>query len=226
MPSQLWQRLKAARKFADLTQSQVAVACGVTRSAYAFWESSEEAIRTRPSAEQVMAVAKLAHVPIEWLMNDAASVDDVWRLGSLSSAPSRVNGHAFRQEQDQTDRATETFWRAVEYHVISTEPQKQDAFSYEIMPPPFKLVADFYFRKHLVEFCARGSKDCVYDDLGRILTLERALHRPLAKTILVWSQGVATDVDQISETLDATFAVKIVVVDNVQDAAAFLLSLN
>ena len=82
MPSQLWERLRAARRYADLTQREVAIAVGLTRSAVAQWEAAEAEQRTRPSAEHLIVFSKLTKAPLEWLMNDASRLDDLYKLAS------------------------------------------------------------------------------------------------------------------------------------------------
>ena len=78
--SELWQRLRQARKYADLTQQDLANRCGVTRGAVALWESAEIEHRTKPTTDHLIAVSKATKVPLEWLLNDASDVNDVWRL--------------------------------------------------------------------------------------------------------------------------------------------------
>lgn len=82
MPSQLWERLRAARRYADLTQREVAIAVGLTRSAVAQWEAAEAEQRTRPSADHLIVFSKLTKAPLEWLMNDASRLDDLYKLAS------------------------------------------------------------------------------------------------------------------------------------------------
>lgn len=86
MPSQLWERLRAARRYADLTQREVAIAVGLTRSAVAQWEAAEVDQRTRPSVEHLIVVSKLTKAPLEWLMNDASRLDDLYKLAATNDA--------------------------------------------------------------------------------------------------------------------------------------------
>lgn len=78
--SELWQRLRQARKYADLTQADLAKACGVTRGAVALWEAAEVEHRTKPTTDHLIQIAKKTKVPLEWLLNDAASTDQLWKL--------------------------------------------------------------------------------------------------------------------------------------------------
>lgn len=84
--SEFWQRLRAARRYADLTQTDIATAVGVTRSAVAQWEAAEQQHRTRPSAEHIIIISKMTHAPLDWLMNDSSVLEDIYKLASLSDA--------------------------------------------------------------------------------------------------------------------------------------------
>lgn len=93
MPTQLWQRLRQARRYADLTQAQLAAECGVSRGAVALWEADEVDHRTKPTTDHLIAISKATGAPLEWLMNDASELDALWRLngefGASPQAPSR-----------------------------------------------------------------------------------------------------------------------------------------
>lgn len=103
MASELWQRLRQARRYADLTQHDLAERCGVTRGAVALWEAAESEHRTRPTTEHCIRLAEVCGVPLEWLLNDASELDTIWRLSEFNakSAPSdvlpdlRQGGHLF-----------------------------------------------------------------------------------------------------------------------------------
>lgn len=81
MSTQLWQRLRQARRYADMTQAQLAAECGVSRGAVALWEAEEGDHRTKPTTDHLIAISKATGVPLEWLMNDASQLDTIWRLG-------------------------------------------------------------------------------------------------------------------------------------------------
>ncbi len=78
--SELWQRLRQARKFADLTQADLAKHCGVTRGAVALWEAAEAEHRTKPTTDHLITISKMTGAPLEWLLNDAADVNALWKL--------------------------------------------------------------------------------------------------------------------------------------------------
>lgn len=76
----LWQRLRQARRYADLTQADIAKRCGVTRGAVALWESAQDQHRSKPSIDHVQVIAQACRVPLDWLLNDASDLNDIWRL--------------------------------------------------------------------------------------------------------------------------------------------------
>ncbi len=82
MPTQLWQRLRQARRYADLTQQQLALSCEVSRGAVALWEAEEPEHRTKPTTDHLIAVSKVTGVPLEWLLNDASELNELWRIGT------------------------------------------------------------------------------------------------------------------------------------------------
>lgn len=92
MPSELWQRLRAARRFADLTQQNLGDQCRVSRGAVALWEAAEPEHRTKPTIENLVKVAEATSVPLEWLMNDASKLDDVYKLATANLGPAMSNG--------------------------------------------------------------------------------------------------------------------------------------
>lgn len=89
--SELWQRLRAARRYADLTQTDLGRACGVSRSAVAFWEAEAPEQRTRPTLEHMVTISRSTGAPLEWLMNDASRLED---LLEVAEPPARPAGAA------------------------------------------------------------------------------------------------------------------------------------
>lgn len=65
VPATLPERLKLARKTADLTQQQVAASLNVDQSTYAHWERGG---KTKPSPDKVDKFAKLCSVDAEWVL--------------------------------------------------------------------------------------------------------------------------------------------------------------
>lgn len=91
MPTQLWQRLRQARRYADLTQADLASRCGVSRGAVALWEAEDGEHRTKPTTDHLIAISKSTAVPLEWLLNDASQLDEIWRLNGEFGDDRRQN---------------------------------------------------------------------------------------------------------------------------------------
>lgn len=88
--TELWQRLRQARRFADMTQQDLADKVGVSRGAVALWEAAEPEHRTKPTTEHVVKIASVTRAPLEWLLNDASDLNAIWRLTSEFGDPGRA----------------------------------------------------------------------------------------------------------------------------------------
>jgi transcriptional regulator with XRE-family HTH domain len=78
MGSELWQRLRIARKYKNLTQKDIAAACHVSPSAVGQWEQKDNSKRTAPKFENLVEVSKITTAPLEWLQDDSAELDAEW----------------------------------------------------------------------------------------------------------------------------------------------------
>ena len=85
--TELWQRLRQARRVADMTQQDLADKVGVSRGAVALWEAAEPEHRTKPTTEHVVKIAAVTRAPLEWLLNDASDLNAIWRLTSEFGDP-------------------------------------------------------------------------------------------------------------------------------------------
>lgn len=227
MASQLWQRLRAARKFADLTQAQLAAACGITRSGYAFFEASDPGSRSRPNTDQIMAIAKLTRVPIDWLLNDASEPGDVWKIGVVAGVapkqqaqPPQINGGAF---QRTIDRAEDTFWRAVEYNVMMSNSDMASCFDVPIDVLSIQMRVRFLSDRVLACFTSHTDEQSLLFYLGRLLLAERATGSGRHKHLIVWNRA-DINLDDISNAAQRMFAVTIKAVHTAEEAAAYLVS--
>lgn len=68
--TQLWQRLRFARKHAGSTQQVIADACGISREAVSQWESPDPQKRTAPALAHLRVVSSVTGAPLEWLLTD------------------------------------------------------------------------------------------------------------------------------------------------------------
>lgn len=84
MTTELWQRIKTARRDAKLTQDQVADTLGISRAAVAQWEATRPENRTAPSRDNLALFAKMANVSLGWLMDDSLSADPTRASVSVS----------------------------------------------------------------------------------------------------------------------------------------------
>lgn len=90
MASELWQRLRAARISAGLTQEELGKRIGVTRAAISQWEHQEPEKRSQPRWEHIAAVSRVTGAPQSWLGSDEAELDDFWSRtieGDVMGAP-------------------------------------------------------------------------------------------------------------------------------------------
>lgn len=243
MASQLWQRLRAARKFADLTQAQLGVACGITRSGYAFFETSDDNSRTRPNTDQIIAISKLTRVPVEWLLNDTNDPGDVWKVGTVAGVSYQDSTLSRQQRQSPLlpmtvrsgsgsfiypngDRMEETFWRAVEYNVMMANPDMSASFDVPVDIMSIGVRVRFMDDKTLACFTSRSDDQTILFYIGRLLLIERATGTGHKKHLIVWSREADPGLSTIIATARNMFAVEVKPVTTAEEAAAYLLSLE
>lgn len=207
MASELWQRLRAVRRYADLRQEDVRQVTGVSRSAVAQWEAEDPQKRTIPSIDQVKAIAKLASIPLEWLLNDNANLDDIWQIGKLS-APAPV---------PVSDRIADAFIKAVEFELLTKRPELAAGFSRTI---PMSLLAnkiDYWYGRLMVEF--KADTKTVAEACGYLLMAERAIGGKISKAVLVYGPYDSNEREAIASTL----GIDVEVVTSPAEAADFLI---
>lgn len=78
MGSELWQRLRAARDHAKVSQQQIADDCGIERASVSQWEARDPDKRNTPGVARLRAYVKLTGAPLEWLLNDSVDIDGLW----------------------------------------------------------------------------------------------------------------------------------------------------
>jgi transcriptional regulator with XRE-family HTH domain len=71
MSSTLAQRIKILRKKLGLTQEAFGAELGVSKAAVSQWESDKEDQRTKPTVENLRAIAELAHTTLGWLLEES-----------------------------------------------------------------------------------------------------------------------------------------------------------
>lgn len=76
--SELWQRIRAARRRAGLRQTDIADAFNIDRTAVTQWESKSPDRRTRPDIERLREFGEMTRTPLWWLMSDEVNLDEPW----------------------------------------------------------------------------------------------------------------------------------------------------
>lgn len=228
MGSELWQRLKAVRAFADRRQEDIAKICKVSRGAVAQWESKDPNNRTRPSISQVQAISKETGVPVEWMLNDAADVADVWQVGKVyHQAPTLVAAvpSPISLAPTSSKRLLTAFRNAVEYSVLQLCPDIADGFEAEVGHGPISVRADFVCGRALAVF-AMSFDECIDPGtLGRLLLLERAAGKSMLKLMIVSTNSPLQEAERsIIDHLATTFGIKVIPVSNPDEAAECLVS--
>jgi len=209
MASQLWQRIRAARKYGDLRQQDVAEACGVSRPAVAQWEYEDETRRTRPSIDQMKALAKRSGVPFDWLLNDSANLEDVWQYAKVSA---KQIPEPVRQEVPDNSFVKDIIDELVKMQFYKAIP----GFYRTIGESNTSVRADFVLDNHIFEFKNRFSMDAV----ALLLMVEKALGTQATKVLMVREEIPEAQADQIEKT----FGVTVLPVTSAWDAADYIHS--
>jgi transcriptional regulator with XRE-family HTH domain len=90
MGTELWQRIRFARKHAKVTQQEVADVCGISREAVAQWESADQSKRTVPLTERIQVISKMTHAPLTWLLSSDSELSaDAWNAPTPIFTPER-----------------------------------------------------------------------------------------------------------------------------------------
>jgi transcriptional regulator with XRE-family HTH domain len=121
-------RIRFARRRTGLTQAGLAKALGVQRSAVSNWESARG---SRPSATNMIALARAAAVSVEWLTTGRGRV--------------AVDGDGDGASQDAVP--------AVDAELVEDPGERELLASYRMLPPRLQLMAQDLLRE-----LARGRK--------------------------------------------------------------------
>ena len=213
MASELWQRLRTARKYADLRQEDISRVCKVTRSAVAQWEAKEPEKRTTPAIDQVREIAKLCRLPLEWLLNDSANTDDVWEIGKLytpsaTQAPMLTPGN----------RLDSAFEKAIEFDLLQRKPELAEGFGRGLPLANTSLKPDFWYGKTVIEI--KTSDRAIVETCGQLLLIEKAIGGKCHKAVLVYGPADQT----VLSAYAAAFGIDIVPVASPADAANYIVA--
>lgn len=221
--SELWQRLRAARAFGEKTQADIAKAVKVSRPTVSLWESRDSRIRTNPSAEQVMLVARECNVPAQYLVDDQASPDDVWTYPRASGAPSSRTPSADESEE----RQGRAFWSAVEFRLISEQPGLAECFDQRIDVTSIELKSDFIHGRNVVSFttpAGRSDSATLFEATSKMLMVERATGRTLQKHVLIYARTGTFNIDG-KGVFERAFGVTLKSFNDIEKAVEYLRTL-
>jgi transcriptional regulator with XRE-family HTH domain len=77
MSSKLWQRIRAARRFSGLKQSDIATKIGVSRSAVSQWEIDGD---KTPTLDNLRHFSEATGCPMEWLVSNDSDISHHWAV--------------------------------------------------------------------------------------------------------------------------------------------------
>ncbi len=224
--SQLWERLRAARRFANLRQIDVAKRVGKSRATIALWESRQDDIRTHPSAEDVRKFCEICKVPVAFVMDNRSHPDDVYKVArggasSASEAPVSAPASAAMPRNallGMEDRDAQMFWNAVEFDMVSRAPAQREHFANGAGP-------NFIHDGNAVVFASDSAdgQAVLVGAMSVLLEYQRAEAKTLAKHVLVYARNGGT---QINEREAASLlGVSVHQVDNIKQATKYLQGL-
>jgi transcriptional regulator with XRE-family HTH domain len=213
MSSELWERLRAARRASGKSQQEIAERIGLSRAAIALWESKNAEIRTQPTMSNLRSFGHAVGAPMDWLMDDNADLSTFWQSNVQKSSkmearveelvtigrphpvldPKKNTGYdhwdSLISEPDTVShRISENFWRTVEYQVTEKNPSLASGFGQVIPIGGFTFKPDFLWRDVLIEFStiSRPHNFPSTSDLGKLLVFEKLYNGPLKKHLLGW----------------------------------------
>lgn len=223
--SELHQRIRAARMYANKTQDAIAEALvpAISRAAVAYWEAVDPEKRSLPSPTQLMQVAKMCRVPIEWLMDDSQSVDGLYAYMQEQERRLSAGTQPLDARHEAGQRA---FWSAVEHTVLGENIKLSGRFNVPVRQGGVELVAGFWNGKTLAGFVNVRSdwKHDVARECGQLLLVEKLIGRPHAKALIVFVQAELPEQREAAE-YGRALDIDVRTVSTVEQAARVLLRL-
>lgn len=214
MSSELWQRIRAARKYKNLRQQDIADVCGVSRGAVAQWEYDDPTKRTTPSIDQMKEAAKITGVPLDWLLSDASDLGDIWQYAVVNK-PAEMTPRTLPPAPDNL------LENAIRYEVRERRPDLDAGFSRTLGHAPFAVQPDFMWADVVVEIKSQLTEAVP----ATLLMAERISGRKLRKVLLLVNRNNTTP-EAHKKALSQTFGIHVVVVASVQDAARELIAFS
>ena len=132
MSSELWQRIKVARNYAKLTQSELGEFCTpkVSRAAVAQWESKDPKTRTTPKFDNLQTIHEKTGCPLAWLVSDESDIDAEWMNLALTDDTEEFRSNVIAVHHE--DKLPPEFIKIPEYK-ISFSAGNGHTMSYEIV---------------------------------------------------------------------------------------------
>lgn len=222
MASEMWQRIKQARKASDKTQLQMAKALGITRSGYAFLETPHEQYRTTPNITQPRTISSFTGVPLDLIVNDSTDLADVVR--------SKLPGYVHQRQSDpaqerrpglpESEDMRAMFWAAVQFACV-TRGLPDLRFDQQVSPPPLEVRVGCLGNRAVAVMADEPSPADTVRAIGLLLSAERAISKSLGKTLIVFSRS-PVDVRAIAAQAKSTFGVDVRVATSADQAAEIL----
>lgn len=222
MPSEMWIRIRTARKAAEKTQSQMAKALGITRSGYAFLETSHAEYRTNPTITQLRTIAETTGVPLDLIVSDETDTTEIIRSRLPGYKPDARPALAPTLPAAAGDLRA-MFWAAVRFACMTRGVSSQK-FDAQVTPTPLDMTVDYLTTKSLSIMSAEPSAAEVKATIGAMSAIERALGKNMNKLLIIYARG-AVDIQNIATQAKGTFGVAIKVVTSAEQAADILAEL-
>lgn len=205
--SELYQRIRAARKRAGLRQVDVAIRFEVDRTAVTQWESKDPGRRTRPDIDRLEEFGRMTRTPLWWLLSDDVDISSAW--------PEVAN-----EQQDAAAPAAQTlrthirdFWSAA---CLQVRERRDDLWDGEIWDPQgpswmAPIIPSVVTNRSIATFITVPRPDLarVATAASALLAFEVAIDRQFErKVILIWKpraegwpakfNSYLSDVDRVS----------------------------
>lgn len=230
--SELWQRLRAARKHAELRQQDIADATGKARPTVACWESSDPLNRTQVEIDDLKVIAKRCKLKLAFFLDDNANPGEVHRW---AATPGDDSGMPANEPNIGTDASAQrkallglddsraaNFWGAVEFNMSEKGRDMRQRFARHLNPH----FPDYTHADHIVVFAgdAADAKCIMVGALGVMLHTEKLAARAFTHHVLVYAgHGGRKDINE-KEAL-RLWGVHVKQVDTIKEATAYLHTL-
>lgn len=235
--TEMWQRLRAARKAAGLTQKALADALDLTRAGYAWLEWKRPAGRVQPSLKQLKTIAEITRVPIEMLASDETGDSDIWRVaaavargdrpqepvGQVSPPPPAPVLPSRVETQQVTARMRQMFWHSVEFAVLAANRTMERSFSMSL--GPLGLQADFILPGKAIAAFVDGPERVLHC-IAMLALVEDTVRRPMDKHLFVWQPDVTQVLLDALPWIESALRIQVHEVCSPEQAARSLLSLG